>query len=79
LAAGVTKRLWEIGDIVDAWSLRKSEDSRVNYTAQQCLDRARECEWMASQAKDRDAKAAFVECARQWQELARQKKELGRD
>jgi hypothetical protein len=34
---------------------------------------------MASQAKDRDAKAAFVECARQWQELARQKKELGRD
>jgi hypothetical protein len=34
---------------------------------------------MASHAKDRDAKAAFVECARQWQELARQKKELGRD
>ena len=51
----------------------------MNYTAQQCLDRARECEWMASQAKDRDAKAEFVECARQWQELARHKKELGRD
>jgi hypothetical protein len=47
----------------------------MSYTAQQCLDRARECEWMASQAKERD-EAAFVECARQWQELARQKREL---
>jgi hypothetical protein len=28
---------------------------------------------MASQAKQADAKAEFVECARQWQELARQK------
>jgi hypothetical protein len=33
---------------------------------------------MASQAKDRDAKAAFVELARQWQELAQQKEELAR-
>ena len=51
----------------------------MSYTAQQCLDRARECERMASQAKDRDAKAAFVELAQQWQELARQKKELDWD
>jgi hypothetical protein len=43
------------------------------YSVQQCLDRARECEWMASQAKDHDAKAEFTECARQWQEMARQK------
>jgi hypothetical protein len=28
---------------------------------------------MASQAKDHDAKAEFTECARQWQEMARQK------
>jgi hypothetical protein len=31
---------------------------------------------MASQARDSAAKAAFVECARQWQELARQKQEM---
>jgi hypothetical protein len=31
---------------------------------------------MASQAKDRDAKASFIECARQWKELARQKGSL---
>jgi hypothetical protein len=30
---------------------------------------------MASQAKDHYAKAEFIECARQWQELARQKQE----
>jgi len=48
----------------------------MTYSVQQCLDRARECEWMASQAKDHDAKAAFIECARQWQELARQKQEI---
>jgi hypothetical protein len=34
---------------------------------------------MASQVKDRDAKAAFIECARQWQVLARQKGELDRN
>jgi hypothetical protein len=48
----------------------------MSYTAQQCLDRARECEWMGSQALNDNAKAEFVECARQWQELARQKREL---
>jgi hypothetical protein len=50
----------------------------MSYSAQQCLDRARECDWMASQAKDRNARAAFVELARQWQELARQKDDLAR-
>jgi hypothetical protein len=51
----------------------------MRYSAQQCLDRARECEWMATQARDGDAKASFVECARQWQELARQKEGMERD
>jgi hypothetical protein len=51
----------------------------LRYSAQQCLDRARECEWMASQAKDSDAKAEFIELSRQWLELAGQKEELERD
>jgi hypothetical protein len=51
----------------------------VSYSAQQCLDRATECDRMALDAKDCDAKAAFMECARQWLELARQKKDLQRD
>jgi hypothetical protein len=34
---------------------------------------------MASQARDGDAKASFVECARQWQELARQKEDMERN
>jgi hypothetical protein len=33
---------------------------------------------MASQAKDRDAEAPFVELARQWQELAQQKEDMER-
>jgi len=41
----------------------------VSYSAQQCLDMAKECGRMASQAKDRDAKAALIEFARQWLEL----------
>jgi hypothetical protein len=51
----------------------------MSYSVQQCLDKARECEWMASQARDGDAKASFVECARQWQELARQKEDMERN
>ena len=50
----------------------------MSYSIQQCLDKAGECDRMASQAKDRDAKAAFIECAEQWIQLAR-KKELDRD
>ena len=43
------------------------------FNAQQCLDCARECEWMSSQATDGDAKTAFLECAREWLKLAQQK------
>lgn len=43
----------------------------MRYSAQQCRDQARECEWMASQAKDNDVTNAFIELAQQWQELAR--------
>jgi hypothetical protein len=50
----------------------------VSYSAQQCLDMAKECGRMASQAKDRDAKAALIEFARQWLELARHKEQSGR-
>jgi hypothetical protein len=71
------KRLWEMKDVVIYdQGFRESEASHVSYTTQQYLDRARECEWMASQAKHGDAKAEFVECAREWQELARQKREM---
>ena len=45
----------------------------MSYSVQQCLDRARECEWRASQAKDSVAKGEFIELVRQWQELAREK------
>jgi len=51
----------------------------MSYSVQQCLDKAREREWMASQARDGDAKASFVECARQWQELAQQKEDMERN
>ena len=51
----------------------------MTYSAQQCLDKARECTLMASQAKNRDAKTTFIELARQWQELARQKEDMERD
>ena len=76
MAAGVPTGLGNEGRCEYGQGFRESEDSHVSYTAEQCLDRARECEWMASQAKHGDAKAEFVECARQWQELARQKREL---
>jgi hypothetical protein len=35
-----------------------------------------ECERMASLAKDADARALFVECAKQWNELALQKEDF---
>ncbi len=52
---------------------------RMSYNAQECLDKAKECERIALQAKDRDAKATLIEIAQQWRELARQKGELERD
>ena len=51
----------------------------MTFSAQQYLDNARECEWMASQAKDGDAKVAFVDCVRQWLELARKQDVFERD
>jgi len=51
----------------------------MSYTSQQCFDKAQDCTLMASQAKDRQAVAAFTELARQWQELARQKEGMERD
>jgi hypothetical protein len=58
---------------------REQHGRRMSYSVQQCVDRARECEWRASQAKDSVAKGEFIELARQWQELAREKKEMERD
>ena len=43
------------------------------FNVRQCLDNARECEWMSSQATEGDAKAAFLECAREWLKLAQRK------
>ena len=51
----------------------------MSYSAQQCLGRATICTLMVSQAKDRDAKASFVELARQWQKLAQQKEDMERN
>ena len=77
MAAGITSRLWEIGDIVNVLvAFENRRTAVVRYSAQQCRDRARECEWMSSQAKDSDARDLFIELARQWQELARQKEDL---
>jgi uncharacterized protein YbjQ (UPF0145 family) len=43
---------------------------------QDYLERAEHCERMASAAKDSGAKAAFVEVAQQWRDLARQQERL---
>jgi hypothetical protein len=50
----------------------------MTFSAQQCLDSARKCEQMASQSKDLDARATFIECAHQWLEQARLREELER-
>ena len=49
------------------------------FSAQQCLDNARECEWMASQVKEGDARATLLDCVRQWLELARKQDVFERD
>ena len=43
------------------------------------LNKAEECERLATQAQDPDVKAAFVVIARQWRKLARQIGQLERD
>jgi hypothetical protein len=45
----------------------------MSYTAQQCFDRAEECDRIASEAKTRDARASFIKLAGEWRELARRK------
>jgi hypothetical protein len=57
----------------------KPEARRMTCSAPQCLDKARECESMASQARDGDGKALFVELAKQWLVLARQKEDIERN
>jgi hypothetical protein len=51
----------------------------LNARVQQYLDKAKECEQLAAQARDPDAKAIFAEIARQWRTLARQVEQLERD
>jgi phage anti-repressor protein len=48
----------------------------MSYSAKECLDKARECTLMASEAKNRDIRAALIQVAQQWEELARQKEDL---
>lgn len=48
----------------------------MSYSAREYLDKAAECILMASTAEDRGAKVAFLEMARQWQEIARQKEAM---
>jgi hypothetical protein len=48
----------------------------MSYNARQCLDKARECSLMASEAKNRDIRAALIQVAQQWEELARQKEDM---
>ncbi len=77
MAANITKRLWEIGDIVDVLeAFENPQGRRASYNAKQCLDKATECERIASQVKARDAKATLIEIAQQWRELVRQKEEI---
>jgi hypothetical protein len=48
----------------------------MRYGAKECLDRAKACDWVALQTKDRDARATFIELAKQWRELAVQKEDM---
>jgi hypothetical protein len=51
----------------------------MRYSVQQCIDRARECDRMASRVKESDAKILFLDLAQQWLELGWQKEDLERD
>ena len=42
------------------------------------LERAQECEWRASEARDPMVKATYRELVRQWRDLAEQIRELTR-
>ena len=78
MAAGVTERLWEIGDIVDV--LEAWERVRVGHVCtkvQYYLERAEHCECMAALTSNREIRANFAELAQQWRDLARQHQNRG--
>jgi hypothetical protein len=47
--------------------------------AEQCRNKAADCEGLALLAKCRDAKISFIEVARQWRDLATQIELMERD
>jgi hypothetical protein len=44
----------------------------LNPRVKRYLDKAKECELLAAQARDPDVKAALTEISQRWRELARQ-------
>src|SRR6516164_867513 len=75
MAAGVTERLWEIGDIVDvleAWQRVRVGHVLLSTKVQYYLERAEHCERMAALTSNREVRANFAELAQQWRDLARQ-------
>ena len=80
MAAGVTERLWEIGDIVDvleAWQRVRVGHVVLSTKVQYYLERAEHCERMAALTSNREVRANFAELAQQWRDLARQHQNLG--
>jgi hypothetical protein len=80
MAAGVTERLWEIGDIVDvleAWERVRVGHVVLSTKVQYYLERAEHCERMAALTSNREVRANFAELAQQWRDLARQHQNLG--
>ena len=80
MAAGVTERLWEIGDIVDvleAWERVRVGHVVLSTKVQYYLERAEHCERMAAPTSNREVRANFAELAQQWRDLARQHQNLG--
>src|SRR5262249_46757890 len=69
MAAGVTERLWEIGDIVDvleAWERVRVGHVVLSTKVQYYLERAEHCERMAALTSNREVRANFAELAQQW-------------
>jgi hypothetical protein len=58
---------------------QEPKGSRLNPRVKQYLDKAEECERLAAQARNPDAKAIFAEIARVWRVLARQIGQWERD
>src|SRR5262245_6707306 len=67
-AAGVTERLWEVGDIVDvleAWEQVRVGHVVLSTKVQYYLERAEHCERMAALTSNREVRANFAELAQQ--------------